>query len=124
MSILLSPWNLICNILGVFKSAMKKETGMFFDDRLSEKIDKYGFGMTAQQGRYHFMACIDESHGVRRLCMARPCNDRVTHSDSIQWFDTESSAVRAFRKNKNACHKCLRVIETIELDLEKNKAMS
>jgi hypothetical protein len=92
---------------------------MFFDDLIPRQIDKYGVGVTAGKGRYHFMASLAEEDKVRQLCLSRNKELNGLSGKPVKWFDNESNAVRVFRNNKKACHKCLRTIETIELDLSR-----
>ncbi len=94
---------------------------MFFDRKVSEEISKYGVGMIAGKGRYHFLASLGEADRVRQLCIARHCDLEGLPANTFKWFDTESSALQVFRENKNACNKCLRSIETIELKAHGNK---
>ena len=102
--------------MSVGQSRMKKGNKMFFIDLTSREIDRYGVGMTTGKGRYHFMASIGHEKRVRQLCMSKQ-KDLNGLSGKVKWFDSESRAVKAFRKNKKACHKCLRAIETIELKM-------
>ncbi|HCY86303.1 MAG TPA: hypothetical protein DHV36_14305 [Desulfobacteraceae bacterium] len=90
---------------------------MFFDDFIPGQIDKYGFGMTAGNGRFHFMVALSDGERVRQLCLSRRRDLRRLDGKPVKWFDDESRAVDVFRNNKKACHKCLRAIETIELNL-------
>ncbi len=92
---------------------------MFFDDFLPKKIDKYGVGVTAGKGRFHFIASLVEDDTVRQLCLSRHKELNGLSDKPVIWFDSESSAVQVFRNNKKACHKCLRTIETIELNLSR-----
>ncbi|MCG8632873.1 MAG: hypothetical protein MI863_03545 [Desulfobacterales bacterium] len=94
---------------------------MFFDDLKPNEIDKYGVGVTAGKGRYHFMASLAEAGQVRQLCLSRYKELNGLSGKPVTWFDSESRAVQVFRNNKKACHKCLRTIETIELDLFENR---
>ena len=89
---------------------------MFFDRIVSEEISKYGVGMIAGNGRYHFVASLGGADRVRQLCVATHCDLNELPAKTFKWFDDESRAVQVFRKNKKACHKCLRRIETIELN--------
>lgn len=89
---------------------------MFFDGIVSEEVSKYGVGMIAGKGRYHFVASLGGADRVRQLCIATHCDLNGLPANTFKWFDNESHAVQVFRKNKKACHKCLRSIETIELD--------
>ncbi len=91
---------------------------MFFDDLIPKEIGKYGVGMTAGKGRYHFMASMAEENKVKQLCLSRHRELSGVQKKPVKWFDSESRAVQVFRNNKKACHKCLRTIETIELGLD------
>ena len=97
---------------------------MFFDRIVSEKISKYGVGMIAGKGRYHFVASLGEADRVRQLCIATHCDLNGLPASAFKWFDNESHAVQVFRENKKACHKCLRSIETIELNAYGDNTLS
>ena len=92
---------------------------MFFDEFIPGEVDKYGFGMTAGNGRFHFMVAFSDEDGdrVRQLCLSRHRDLRRLDGKPMKWFADETRAVDKFRNNKKACHKCLRAIETIELNL-------
>ena len=90
---------------------------MFFDDLTPGEIEKYGFAMTAVNGRFHFMVAFADDDRVKQLCLSKHKTLQKLNGKPAKWFTEESRAVAVFRKNKKACHKCLRAIETIELSL-------
>lgn len=90
---------------------------MFFDEFIPGEIDKYGFGMTAGNGRFHFIVAFADDDRVRQLCMSRPRDPHRLDGKPVKWFSSEARAIQVFRNHKKACHKCLRAIETLELSL-------
>lgn len=91
---------------------------MFFDDQESKGSVKFGVGMTAGKGRYHFIASFGESETFQQLCISNHKDIQGVSDKPVRWFDTESRAVQVLKDTKKACHKCLRTIESAELDLK------
>lgn len=92
-----------------------KRKNMFFDEKLSDQIEKYGFGLLTGNGKYHFVAALSETDSIVQLCcVSRPMNTRSLPKNKFVWFDDEDRAAHKFQKNKKACHKCLRTLETIQ----------
>lgn len=104
-----------CSI-GFLLSSVVKGIKMYFDDQVSKKIKGYGVGTTAEKGRYHLLASLQETDRIKLLCLSSPAPINGRPEKPIRWCKDEIHAVQVLRSHKRACQKCLRSIETIEME--------
>ena len=96
---------------------------MFFESDTPEQIEKFGIALLTGKGKFHFIASVsDQSSGpesIRLMCRSGSLDAPISVLKKSRWFCDEMDAADRFRKNPNACHKCLRAMETIRFERER-----
>ncbi len=84
---------------------------MLFNRQNDDEISKYGIGIVAKAGKYHLVASMEKENAVKRLCISQEVDAQTINGTHFRWFDDRVHAIDALRRNKRACHKCMRCIE-------------
>lgn len=96
---------------------------MFFESDMPEQIEKFGIALLTGKGKFHFIASVPAeppgTERIRLMCRSGSLDSPNPVLKKSRWFGDEMEAADRFRKNPNACHKCLRAMETIRFERER-----